>query len=194
MSFYGMVVTWDKIRDAVFFVGPFNTDMDACAWGEQQDDVHPSWHVLDLDNPAAEPRILPPRMRTPVTGCSGKMRPLGTGESGIYILCWTETSYHLIGPFEDNGQCTKYLNWDEVHPDFDGPCDDPRWAVLRLDVPPSPEVVPPALPPLSEDEVQQRRVTLAKENELLESASPGLRRNLSAWPGPSFLHSWRAVN
>ena len=111
--------------------------MDACAWGEQQDDVHPSWHVLDLNDPAAAPRVLPPRMRISATGRVGD-RPLATGESGIYILCWTETSYHSIGPFDDNGQCTEFLNWDEVHPDFDDPCDDPRWAVLRLDLPPSP--------------------------------------------------------
>jgi hypothetical protein len=187
MSFYVMVVTYDNTKDEWFFVGPFNTDMDAWAWGEQQDDVHPSWHVLHLDNPAAQTRVLQPTMRIPATiDC---MRPLVTREIGIYILCWTEMSYHLIGPFDDNGQCTEFLNWDEVHPDFDDPCDDPRWAVLRLHRPPSPQVLPSTMPPLSEDEVQRRRLRFVEEDKVLESISPGWRRNLSAWPGPSFLHS-----
>jgi hypothetical protein len=190
MSYYVMVVAHGPTKDTWFFVGPFKTDMDACAWGERQDDVHRSWHVLDLNDPAAAPRVLPPTMRISATGRVGD-RPLATGESGIYILCWTETSYHLIGPFDDVGQCTEFLNWDEVHPDFDDPCNDTRWAVLRLDVPPSPQVVRPTTAPLSEDEVQQRRAKLAEENESLESVSPGWRRNLSAWPGPSFLYSER---
>jgi hypothetical protein len=190
MSYYVMVVPYNDTEEEWFFAGPFKTDMDAWAWGDQQDDVHPSWHVLDLDDPAVEPRVLPPTMRTPAT--VEPMRPVATGESGIYILCWTETSYHLIGPFEDNGQCPDALNWYDVHPDFDDPCNDTRWAVLLLDVPPSPRVVRPTTPPLSEDEVQQRRETFAKESEILKSA--GSRRNLSAWPGPSFLHSCRAVS
>jgi len=57
-----------------------------------------------------------------------------------------------------------------------------------------PQVVLPTTAPLSEDEVQQLRATLAEENASLESVSPGWRRNLSAWPGPSFLHSRRVVN
>lgn len=31
MSFYVMVVTYDNTKDEWFFVGPFNTDMDAWA-------------------------------------------------------------------------------------------------------------------------------------------------------------------
>src|SRR5215467_1341184 len=100
MSFYVMVLAWGNIRDAMSFIGPFNTDMDAFAWGEQQDDVHPSWHVLDLDTPPAEPQILPPRMRTPLTSRAGNIGPLARAESALYILCWRKASYHLIGPFD----------------------------------------------------------------------------------------------
>jgi hypothetical protein len=132
--------------------------------GKQQDVVHPSWHVLDLDDPAVEPRALPPASRTPNT--AGTMRPFATGGSGIYILCWTVTSYHLIGPFADDGQCTELLNWDDVYPYFD-PCGNYGWAVLRLNVPPSPQVMPPTMAPLPEDEVQQRRMNGARAGKWL---------------------------
>ena len=154
MSYHVMVLDHGCTRDTWLFVGPFKAETDAWAWGKQQDVVHPSWHVLDLDDPAVEPRVLPPAMRTPDT--VGTMRPWVKGESGIYILCWTVTSYHLIGPFADNGQCTEFLNWDDVHPYFDDTCGDYGWAVLRLNVPPSPQVVPSTMAPLSAEKVQRR--------------------------------------
>jgi hypothetical protein len=41
--------------------------------------------------------------------------------------------------------------------------------------------VPSPMPPLSEDEVQQRRAKLANENEFLVSVFSHWRRNLSGW-------------
>jgi hypothetical protein len=166
MSYHVMVLDYGCTRDTWLFVGPFKTHEDAWQWGKQQDVVHPSWHVLDLDNPTVEPRVLPPTMRTPAT--VGTMRPWATGQSGIYILCWRAASYHLIGPFNDDGQCTEFIDRGDVRPYFD-PCGDYGWDVLRLDVPPSPQVVSPTMAPLSEDEMQQRRMRLAQEDELFAS-------------------------
>jgi|tagenome__1003787_1003787.scaffolds.fasta_scaffold20821773_2 hypothetical protein len=67
------------------------------------------------------------------------------------------------------------LTGRDVHPYFD-PRGDYGWTVLRLDVPPSPQVVPPTMTPLSEDEMQQRRMRLAQEDELLAGV---WQRNLS---------------
>jgi hypothetical protein len=115
-------------------------------------------------------------------------------ESGLILVLHDGAAAIMIGPFEDNGQCTEFLDWDDVHPDFDGPCDDPRWAVLRLNVSPLPQVMPSPIPPLSEEGVQQWRATLADEDKLLDSLSPGWRRHLSAWPGPPLFRSRRAVH
>jgi hypothetical protein len=145
MSYYVMILDYGCTRDIWLFIGPFNTEEDAWDWGQQQDVVHPSWHVLDLDDPKAEPQVLPPTMRAPAIG--GTMLPWAMGQSGIYILYWRASSYQLIGPFNDDGQCTEFLNCDDVRPYFD-PCGAYGWVVLRLDVPPSPQVVAPTRAPL----------------------------------------------
>src|SRR4051794_14348182 len=108
MRYHVMILDHGSPRDTWFFVGPFITEEDAWEWGKQQDVVHPSWHVLDLDDPTAQPQVSPPTIRTPATG--GTMRPWVTGQSGIYILYWRASSYHLIGPFNDDGQCIRISN------------------------------------------------------------------------------------
>jgi hypothetical protein len=173
MSYHVMILDHGSLRDTWFFVGPFITEEDAWEWGKQQDVVHPSWHVLDLDDPTAQPQVSTTTIRTPATG--GTMRPWVTGQSGIYILYWRASSYHLIGPFNDDGQCIESLTGRDVHPYFD-PRGDYGWTVLRLDLPPSPQVLPPTMTSLSEDEMQQRRMRLAQEDELFASV---WRRNPS---------------
>ena len=154
MGIYVMVVT-DDTKEAYFFVGPFNTDIDACVWGEQQDDANPDWHVLELDDPGAEPRILPPTIRPIASGRVEDIITPSAGERGRYILCWTMSSYHFIGPFGDADQCMQFVNYDDCN--NDGPYRDPRWYVLLLDEPPrSPQVVPSTMQPLSAEEVRRR--------------------------------------
>jgi hypothetical protein len=140
MTYHVMILDYGCTRDIWLFVGPFNTEEDAWDWGQQQDVLHPSWHVLDLGDPTAQPQVSSPTKRTRTKG--GTMRPWLVGQSGIYILYWRTTSYHLIGPFNDDGQLTEFLTWDDVRPYFD-PRGDYGWVVLRLDVPPSPQVVAP---------------------------------------------------
>jgi hypothetical protein len=75
MSYHVMVLDHAEhgcASDIWLLVGPFITEEDAWEWGKQQDVVHPSWHVLDLDDPTAQPQVSPPTMRTPATG--GTMR------------------------------------------------------------------------------------------------------------------------
>jgi hypothetical protein len=172
MAAYVMVVTHDDTKDFYFFVGPFNTDIDACAWGVQQDDTHPSWYVLELDNPGAEPCILPPTIRPFAAGRVENIIPPAAGELGRYILCWGDDSYHLIGPFGDADQCDQFVNYDEVDCNNDGPYDDPRWHVLLLDDPSrSPQVVPSTMPPLSAEEVRRQRLKIAEDNAFMKSLS-----------------------
>ena len=143
---YVMVMTDDGVTDSYYFVGPFNTESDAEDWGRQQDDVHPTWYVLELDEPAAMPIVLPPSsVRSLDHGEKYKLPAIG--ERGLYILCWTDSSYHLIGPFGDNDQFTRFINSAER--EGDGPCNTPCWHPLLLDEPRRPpQVVPSEMPAL----------------------------------------------
>ena len=175
MAAYVMIVTHDDTKDFYFFVGPFKTDIDACAWGKKHDDAHPSWHVLELDNPDAGPIILPPTVIPVSSGRVENIIPPATGKRGRYILCWTETSYHLIGPFGDADQCMQFASTDGLG---DGPYGDPRWYVLLLDEPPpSPQVVPSTMPPMSAEEVRRRRLQIAEDDAFLESLSAAACRS-----------------
>ena len=167
---YVLVVPQVDIEDAYFFVGPFATDIDACAWGEQQDDVHPCWHVLELENPRAKPRILPPTIRPFASGRVGDIIPPARGERGRYILSWTLYSqYHLIGPFGDQAQCRQFIDYDSDRI-IVGPYGDPNWYVLLLYEPPlSPRVEPPAILHSSPEEMRRRRLKLAEEDAFLDS-------------------------
>jgi len=141
MAHYVMVVAKD---DTYFFVGPFATECDACAWGTQQDDVHPSWHVIEMDHPGAAPRILPPTVQTIASGDVRYVIPPEPGGRGLYVLCFNPNSYHLVGPFGSSAQMMQFINLDDEN---EGPYRSLDWYPLLLDVPPgSPMIVPPHIP------------------------------------------------
>jgi hypothetical protein len=85
-------------------VGPFNTEIDTSAWGEQQDDVHPSWHVLELSDPGAEPcwcpmllkelpgppRVLPSGM-TPLSADEVQRRREKRDEEDVFLTTFANT-------------------------------------------------------------------------------------------------------
>jgi hypothetical protein len=165
--------------DAYFVVGPFATDIDACAWGEEQIDIHPMWCVLELETPGAEPRVLPPTIRTFASGHVENIIPPAPGERGFYIFCWTGGQHHLIGPFGDGDQCMQFANCNSDEGGFEGPYDRPEWCVLLLCVPPpSPRVVSSGRPALPAEEVRRRRLKDAEDDAFIRSlrASAGFDR------------------
>jgi hypothetical protein len=167
---YVLVVPDDGIEDPYFFVGPFATDMDACAWGEQQDDVHPTWFVLELEDPNAEPRILHPTIRPFASGRVEDIIAPAPDERSFYILCWTSNQYHLIGPFGDYDQCERFINHDTADDNFEGPYGNLRWCLLQFREPPSsPRLVPSAMPPLPLEEVQRRRLEETEDDAFFDS-------------------------
>lgn len=161
MDPYVMIVA--ENQELFFFVGPFNTCIDACVWSEQHDDIYPNWHLLELNDPA-KLSILPPTVRTIASGPVENIIPPAAGERGNYILCWTVRSYHLIGPFGDAYQCSQFINSDGFG---DGPYGNPCYYPLLLDVPArSPQVVPPSTPSLSAEEVRQWRLEHAQDDAI----------------------------
>jgi len=162
-----MIITDDGITDRFYFVGPFVTEIDAVEWGLRQDGDNPSWHVLDLANPGAIPRILPPTTQTIASGHVGYVIPPAPGKPGYYVLCFDCSSYHLIGPFGDAVQLEQFINYTDEN---DGPYGSPAWYQLLLDVPPeAPKVVLNTMPPLPAEEVERRRLKIAEEDAFLEA-------------------------
>jgi hypothetical protein len=154
MAIY-ILFTGHTNADDYHFVGPFSTETHASFWGEKQ---HPNdfWYLIDLENPGAEPPMVLPPMHAQIIPALKR--------SCHYILCWDETSFHLIGPFSNQEAIDGYL--DDINGDHSdgfcpfGPYDDLRWYSVTTGAPPSPPKVfaaPPMEPiPL---EVMQREPT-----------------------------------
>jgi hypothetical protein len=106
MTDYVMIVSQHSTKDAYYFVGPFATDIDALVWGERQERKPMGelwWHVLDLENPGAKPRILPPTVRTIASGRIRNVIPPAPGERGKYVLCWSMLTNFMHWSTSPNG-------------------------------------------------------------------------------------------
>jgi hypothetical protein len=138
MAIYVLFTGLNSVVD-YHFVGPFKTEMHAGCWAEK---VHPEdwWFLIHLNDPGAEP----PMVMSPLLE-----QAIPDGQSNYdFILCWNETSFHLIGPFAYFAAIKRYMkgvNGENVD-DGLGPYLDLNWYRVQAGAAPRPPTVSAASP------------------------------------------------
>jgi hypothetical protein len=123
----------DGKRQNYHFTGPFASGMQAALWADA-DFADEWWFVLELENdPATEaPLILAPDgPRVAV-----KRPPY------VYALCWSDTEFHMVGPFGGTNALKRYVHSSA----FGLHGDDLRWYAVMLQTPAGPSRVDPPPP------------------------------------------------